>query len=194
MDKRRTLMPEEIREFVVAAHFDLEKVKLKLDERPDLLEVAYAWSETDQETAIMAAAHVGNVPIAEFLLAHRAPLAIYTAAMLGRRAAVTEMLDKDPALISARGSHGIPLLAHAALSGDVELVQMLVARGAKEGASFALHNAVSRGHEALARWLLENTRPDLAWKNFEGKTALAVALGQGNASMAELMREHGATE
>jgi ankyrin repeat protein len=158
------------------------------------LNVAYPWSEKDSETAIQAAAHMGNVPIAELLLDRGAPLAIPTAAMLGRRADVTHLLDEDPARIAEAGAHGITLLAHAALSGDADLVRLLYERGARPGASHALENAVARGHLDLARWLLENAGPDLGWKNFQGKSLLALAEERSHAQIAGLLRQHGATE
>jgi ankyrin repeat protein len=188
------LAAERVREFVTAGHFDLDKVKSMLAETPALLNAAYAWSETDHETAIMAATQTGNRAIAEYLIGQGAPVDIYTASMLAQREVVTEMLDRKPELIRARGVHGIPLLAFASLSGDVELVQTLVERGAVEGVSFALHNAVSRGFENIVRWLLDNAQPDLHWKNYEGKTALAVAQEQGNAILTDLLQNHGTEE
>jgi ankyrin repeat protein len=187
------LSPVDIRDFVIAAHGNLEKVKAMLVEHPDLLEAAHPWDENDRETAIMAAAQAGDRAIAEFLLAQGAPLSITTAAMLGRTQQVAAMLEQDPGLIAARGAHGIPLLAHASLSGDVGLVSMLVGHGAREGLDFALNNAVTFGYEDLVRWLLENTQPDLEWENYEGRTALEVALGNNRAEIAALLRRHGAS-
>jgi uncharacterized protein len=185
---------DDIREFVIAGHGNLGRVKEMLAADPELLNAGHLWREGDRETAVQAAAHVGNAPIAEYLLAQGAPLAICTAAMLGRRADVEALLAGDPALIHAVGAHGIPLMAHAALSGDAGLAQMLAQRGASEGMSFALSNAVSRGHRDLARWLLENGSPDLGWQNYQGKTALAIALERGDEATAALMREHGAAD
>ncbi|MGH2405068.1 MAG: ankyrin repeat domain-containing protein [bacterium] len=184
--------PELVREFVIAGHGDLEKVTAMLAQHPDLVNAAHEWKAGDRETAIQAAAHVGNPAVAECLLARGAPLEICTAAMLGRRQEVERLLDADPAAIHATGAHGIPLLAHAALSGDAGLVEGLFRRGAHAGVSYALHTAVARGHERAARWLLENGRPDLAWANFEGKTALTVATERGLEALADLLREHGA--
>ncbi len=140
----------------------------------------------------MAAAQVGSVQVAEYLLAKGASLDICTAAMLGRVEDVELFLSRDPRSISAKGAHGIPLLAHAALSGNRELVQMLVERGARDGISFALHNSVARGHYEAVRWLLENEKPDLNWKNYQRKTALAIALERKDEPLAALLREHGA--
>ncbi len=164
-----------------------------LTECPDLLNAAHQWNEKNRETAIQAAAQVGNAPIAEYLLEKGAPLEICTAAMLGRRDEVERRLEEDPGSIDATGAHGIPLLTHAALSGNLELVQLVFRRGARTGVSPALHNAVSRGYYDIARWLLENGKPDLGWKNFQGKTALAVATERKNESIVRLLKEHGAT-
>jgi ankyrin repeat protein len=186
------LAPELVREFVIAGHGNLPRVKEMLAEYPGLLHAANAWAPGDRETAIQAAAHAGSAHVAEYLLAQGAPLEIFTAASLGRREAVEGMLADDPALIRARGAHGIPLLAHAAFSGDVGLVAMLVERGGTEGASMALSNSVGKGHLALTRWLLDHTAPDLNWKNYQGKTALEVAAAAGREEITTLLRARGA--
>jgi uncharacterized protein len=188
------LTTEQIREFVLAGHGNMARVKELLAETPTLLNAAYRWRDDDYETALQAAAHVGNRPIAEYLLAQGAPLDICTAAMLGRQAEVERFVAGDPAQIDAVGAHGISLLTHAALSGDLALVQWLSAHGARAGMSAALHNAVSLEHVELVRWLLLHGDPDLGWKNYEGKTALAVAAERGWEPIVQLLREHGATE
>lgn len=186
------LPAEQVREFVIAGHFNLPRVQEMLAVEPRLLNAANEWGPGDTETAVQGAAHTGQRAIAEFLLAQGAPLEICTAAMLGQRAAIAEMLAADPGAIHHRGAHGIPLLSHAAFSGDAALVTELYERGARDGDSLALANAVNAGHRAVAAWLLENADPDLAWKNWQGKTALDVALEQGNAAIADLLRAYGA--
>ncbi len=185
---------ELVREFVIAGHGNLPRVKEMLGQHPELLDAAYPWSETDKETAIMAAGQVGSVTVAEYLLSKGAPLSICTAAMLGRRNNVEQFLANNPESIRAKGAHGIPLLAHAALSGNSDLVKMLVEHGATDGMSFALHNAVSRGYFEVARWILDNAKPDVNWKNYQGKTALEVALERKDDSLVRTLREHGASE
>jgi uncharacterized protein len=177
-----------IREFVIAGHGNLPKVKAMLAANPALLNARYPWAENDWETAIQAASHVGAAGVAEFLLAHGAPLAIYTAAMLGRKDEVEQMLAGDPELAHMNGAHGIPLLPHAAFSGSVELVRMVYERGAQEAVSYALHNAVAGNHLALVRWLLATGRADPGWKNYEGKTVLAVAAERGFGEIVELLK------
>jgi ankyrin repeat protein len=179
---------------VLAGHGNLARVQEMLAAAPALLNTPYEWRANDRETALQAAAHVGNRAIAEYLLAQGAPLDICTAAMLGRQADVQRFVSDDPAQIDATGAHGIALLTHAALSGDVALVQWLIAHGARAGIPAALHNAVSQGHAELTDWLLRHADPDLGWKNFEGKTALTIATERGYEPIAQLLRAHGAAE
>ena len=181
------LSDELVREFVIAGHGDFPRLKAMLAEHPTLLNAAYAWSETDHETALQGAAQLGLAPIAEFLLARGAPLELCTAAFLGRSADVERFLDEDPAAIRAVGAHGIPLLPHAVWSGSLELVQRLVQRGALEGSSMALENAISSRQPEMVRWLVENTHPDLGWKNYLGKTALEQAQNLKDGPMIEIL-------
>ncbi|MCA1553991.1 MAG: ankyrin repeat domain-containing protein [Chloroflexi bacterium] len=179
---------ETVREFVIAGHGNLDKVKLLLSTSPSLLNLSYEWKLDDSETALQAAAHMGSRAVAEYLLAQGAPLDICTAAMLGCTEDVEHFLQADPSLIRASGAHRIPLLTHAALSGNIELAAMLMQRGATEGISPALTNAVSQGHVELARWLLEHGKPDLNWKNIQGKTVLDIATERGDSGLIELLR------
>jgi ankyrin repeat protein len=194
MSQPTELAIDDIREFVLAGHGNLMRAKEMLAATPDLLNAAYEWKANDRETALQAAAHVGNSAIAEYLLAQGAPLDICTAAMLGRLAEVERFVADDPHQIDATGAHGIPLLTHAALSGNVALVQWLMEHGACTGISAALHNAVSQGHAQLTDWLLQHGDPDLGWTNFQGKTALTIATERGWEPLAQLLRAHGATE
>lgn len=185
-------MDNEIREFVIAGHGNLEKVKQMLATNPDLLNMAHEWRPGDTETALQGAAHVGSREIAEYLWAQGAPLDICTAAMLGERAEVEHFLEKEPDQIYTNGAHGIPLLTHAALSGDASLVQMLYERGATTGSSAALALAVGKGHLEVTRWLLENGAPEISWRNFQGKTALQIANENGSHEISKLLINHGA--
>lgn len=186
------LSSEMIREFVIAGHGNLARVQEMLAAEPALLNVANEWRPGDTETALQAASHAGDRAVAEYLLAQGAPNAITTAAMLGDRATVEALLAADPEAIHARGAHGISLLAHAAWSGDVGLVAQLYERGAREGDSMALAHAVARRDLPLVKWLLEYADPDLAWKNYEGRTVLDTAVALGSADVADALRSYGA--
>jgi hypothetical protein len=59
--------------------------------------------------------------------------------------------------------------------GSLELVQLVYRHSADRGATLALQYAVGRSNYEIARWLLENAKPDVNSKNFQGKTPLSVA-------------------
>jgi len=192
--QQKSLSTEHIREFVIAGHGNLEKVRQMLAENPELLNVSYRWNENDTETAIQAAAQVGNANVAQFLLKQGAPLEICTAAMLGMQDEVVRRLNEDPRNAHATGAHGIPLLPHAVWSENPRLVQLVFERGAKSGATLALQNAVSRGNHAIVEWLLDNAGPDAKAKNFQGKSPLAVASERNNDRIVALLKQHGAID
>jgi ankyrin repeat protein len=192
--QQQTPSAEQIREFVIAGHGNLEKVKQMLAEAPQLLNASFRWSENDSETAVQAAAQVGSATVAQFLLKQGAPLEICTAAMLGMRDEVEARLNSDPRNANAAGAHGIPLLPHAVWSEDPRLVQLVFERGAKSGATLALHNAISRGNYELVEWLVDNAGPDIRAKNFQGKTPLAVATERKNDRIVAFLNQHGATD
>jgi uncharacterized protein len=166
---------DQIKEFVIAGHGNLEKVKSMLELDSDLLEVKHPWSETDFESALQAASHVGNAAIAMYLLEKGANLEITTSAMLGNIPAIKTFLETNPSLIAATGGHGITLLTHGVISGDPEVVDFLTSIGATAGASMALNIAIDVGELEIIKMLLERTEPDLTWKNMKGKTALEIA-------------------
>jgi uncharacterized protein len=190
MTSTHELTQEEIRNFVIPAHGDLATVKRMLAENPGLLNARY---EEWNETGLGAASHVGNRQIAEYLLSQGAPLTICTAAMLGMTQSVAEFLKADPGQARAAGAHGIPVLTHAAISGKTEIADLLVANGGGEGADDGLVNASQFGHLQMAEWLLARGANPNA-RNFEGKTALRVALDRGHTELAGLLRRHGGQE
>ena len=185
---------EQIREFVIAGHGNYEKVRHMLAENPKLLNAYYRWDQNDTETAIQAAAQVGSVNIAEFLLKQGAPLEICTAAMLGMRDYLERRLNANPLDVNATGAHGIPLLPHAVWSDNLPLIQRVFERGARSGATLALHNAVSKGNYEIVEWLVDNAGPDIQAKNFQGKTAMTVATERQYDRIVALLKNHGATE
>lgn len=169
--------------FVGVAHGNLEKVQAMLAEHPSLLN---ARASDDGETALGAAAHVGNRPIAEFLLERGAPLDIFTAAMLPRPDAVIQLLDQDPTLIHTRGAHNVTLMYHVALGGDVTLAETIKDKGA-DSIHSALHGAVRRNNLAMAKWLVNNGA-DLTMHDFRNQTSLEAAIASGFTEMADYLR------
>lgn len=179
------LTQEEIKPFVMAAHGDLATVKEMLAAQPALLD---ARLEMADERPIQAAGHTGRRDIANYLLEKGAPLDIFVAAMLGRVEDVKRFLAEDPGLASANGVHGISILYHAALSGQVEIAELLLAHGGGQNAGHALHGAVNSGRREMVEWLLDHGA-DPRTPNFQGKTPREVAEAKGDQTIAELLRQ-----
>jgi len=112
------LAPDLVKEFVRAAHVDLDKVKTMLTEQPALLNACWDWSAGDFEQAIGGAGHMGRKDIALYLLDKGARMDLFVATMLGKLDIVKATLTAFPALINSKGPHGIPLLYHAKAGGD----------------------------------------------------------------------------
>ena len=106
--------PDVVKEMVGVAHGNLARVKELVSARPALARASWDWGYGDWETAIDAASHVGNRPIAEYLIANGARPTIYTAAMMGQLAIVKGVgRGRSPGVQRNRGPHGITLVAHA---------------------------------------------------------------------------------
>lgn len=184
-----------MREYIIAAHFNPEKVKEVLAAHPELLNIGYEWSPGDVEDALAAASHVGNTAIATYVMMQGAPLTPCAAAMLGYTERLREFIIANPAVATAKGAHGIPILFHAAYSGQTEVADLLVANGGGEGAAFAMHAAISAGQLNMLRWLLDHGgAADINILNYEKKTPLAKAIEAGREDLADALREAGGSE
>jgi len=109
---------ELVRQFVIAGHNDLEKVKQLLQQQPGLLNACWDWGGGDFETALEGAGHMGRKDIAEYLLGNGARMNIFCAAMLGRLDIVKTTLTAYPNLKASKGPHGLQLLHHARKGGE----------------------------------------------------------------------------
>ena len=180
---------ELVEPFVLAAHGNLARVQELYAQHPEVLNVP--WAKFD-ETALAAASHMGNREIAHFLLSQGAPLTVCAAAMLGMQDELAAFLEQDSSLSNARGAHGIPILFHAAMSGQIEVAELLLKHGGGEGINTALHGAVNLGHTAMVEWLLAHGVTDVNAPNYEQKTPLRVATELGHSEIAGLLRARGA--
>jgi ankyrin repeat protein len=176
--------------FVIAAHGNFAKVQELYEQHPEALNVP--WAKFD-ETALQASSHMGQREIAHYLLSKGAPLTICAAAMLGMQDEVAAFLKQDASLANARGAHGIPVLFHAAMSGQTQVAELLLARGGGEGINTALHGAVNFGHIEMVKWLLAHGVTNVNAPNYEQKTPLQVATELGHTDIAEVLRAHGGT-
>jgi ankyrin repeat protein len=179
-----------INAFVGAAHGDLAAVQALLAQHPGLLLERASWDEG----ALEAAAQVGSVPIAEFLLAAGAPLDLCTAIMLGRADDVTRLLPVTPGGANATGAHGLSALYHAVVRGQRAVAEQLLAAGARiDGTAPAgaphttpLHAAALFNQPEMARWLLAHGA-DPSRLDPEGHTPLQVAEARGHAEVAAVL-------
>jgi hypothetical protein len=108
-----TQSPELVREMVTVAHFDLNRVKELVDARPSLARASWDWGFGDWEDALGAASHMGNRPIADYLISKGARPTLFSAAMLGQLEVVKAFIAAQPGAQRIRGPHSISLLAHA---------------------------------------------------------------------------------
>jgi ankyrin repeat protein len=184
------LDPELIQTFVGNAHGNLAVVQELLEQEPRLLNAK--WERFD-ENALEASGHMGRADIATYLLDKGAPLTIFAAAMLGNIGDVAAFLRDNPELATANGVHGISILCHAALSGKVEVADLLVAHGGGTDPSTGISAAVQMGHREMVDWLLaRGANPNTL--DFRGKTPLDIALVRSDDDIADVLRAHGGTE
>jgi ankyrin repeat protein len=159
-----------------------------LDDDPALLTISYDWGLGGLEDGIGAAGHVGNRAIAEFFLSQGVLLTICVAAMLGQTDDVRAFLESDPEQAQAKGPHGIPVLFHAAMSGKVEIAELLLATGCREGFNQALHGAVNFSHLEMVAWLLEHGVTDTNTLDFQNKTPLEKARAKSDEGIMILLQ------
>lgn len=130
-DRGPRLDSDLVREFVIAGHGKLERTRELLEQQPALINATWDWGGGDWETALGGAAHMGNKPIAELLLAKGARMDVFAATTLGKIEIVKAYLADDPKVIDLKGPHGIPLIRHAQAGKQEAVVQLLQAAGAK---------------------------------------------------------------
>ncbi len=112
------LNPELVKDFVIAGHGNLDRVKEMLVQAPGLLNATWDWGGGDFETALGGAGHMGRKDIAEFLINKGCRMDIFVATMLGKLDVVKAMLTAYPDLIHSKGPHGLTFLHHARKGGE----------------------------------------------------------------------------
>jgi len=116
-----------INEFVIAAHFDFDKVKRLHTQCSDLLLTRSTWDEI----AVEAAAHMGREDMAEFFIGKGSPVSLSTACMLGLADEARKLLAEDPHRVHERGAHDFPALWYTAFGKErPDLLELLLAAGA----------------------------------------------------------------
>lgn len=123
--------PALVKEVVGVSHGNLARVREIVEKQPAYARASMDWGFGDWETCLDAAAHVGNKPIADFLLTHGARPTIFSAAMLGQLDAVKAFVAARPGIQKTLGPHGITLMSHARAGGAdaAAVVQYLMQAG-----------------------------------------------------------------
>lgn len=109
--------PAVAREVVGVSHRDLKRVQELVERQPALARASIDWGFGDWESCLDAASHVGNKPIADFLLLHGARPTIFSAAMMGQLDVVKAFIAARPGLQRTLGPHGLTLMWHAKQGG-----------------------------------------------------------------------------
>jgi ankyrin repeat protein len=174
-----------VEECVGSAHGDLDKVRELVERHPGLVNARAPWNETPIE----AATQLGRRDIIEYLLGKGAPLDLFTACVLGRGDVVQAELGGDPRLARARGVHDLPVLYFAAIGGQREVAELLLAAGADVNdaapAAAPIHGAVMGRSAELVTWLLAHGA-DPSVPDHEGRSARQLAEAMGRHNLARL--------
>ena len=123
--------PGLVKDAVGASHGNFARIRELVEKQPAMARASIDWGFGDWEACIDAAAHVGNKPIADFLLTHGARPTIFSAAMMGQLDAVKAFVAARPGIQKTLGPHGITLMSHAKAGGPdaAAVVQYLAALG-----------------------------------------------------------------
>ncbi len=187
--------PARVREMVGVSHGNIARVRELLAEQPALARASWDWGWGDWESALDAAAHVGNREIADLLLAQGARMTLFCAAMLGQLAVVKAALEAQPGIQRTRGPHGITLLSHARAGGEPSkavlayletlgdadprfpLVELPAAEAAKLAGTYAAGTQAA-GTSERDRWLVRVKEAQLEIERPGGTPTRLFHLGQ----------------
>lgn len=149
-------------------------------------------------SALMHAYYRGRRDIADLLLASRTDLDIFEATAAGRASAVSEMLERDPALAKAWSADGFTALHFASFFNQPTIARELVRRGAEVAVVSMnpmevtpLHSAAAAKATEIVRMLVESDAP-VNLKQHGGWTALHAAADNGDEEMIKILLQHGA--
>lgn len=173
---------------------DRSAVAAILDRDPGLLEV----HDPDGLSVLLVATYYGRKEIVGDLLGRRPRVTIFEAAAAGVLGRVRQALDGDPSLATAFSPDGYTALGLASFFGHLEVVNLLLGRGAEvnvasrnEMGVMPLHSAAAARHLAIAEVLIENGA-DVNTASTGGSTALHRAAENGQLPLVRLLLERGA--
>lgn len=125
---------------------------------------------------------------------------IFEAIFIGDEQAVRKFLNSDSSMIKAENNIGMKPLHVASLNGQLNIVRLLVGRGAfinshtdniASGNVTPLHSATYNGHKEVVKFLISKGA-DLNAKDVNGATPLILASFRGQVQVVELLLSKGA--
>ena len=152
----------------------------------------------DGLSAVTLARYHGRDDMVDVLLGGEPELDMFEAAAVGRTERVRELVERDPALVSALSPDGFTALHFAAFFGHPDIARLLVERGADVNAVarnpmhvMPLHSAAAARQLEIARLLVDHGA-DVNAAQERGFTPLHEAAQNGDVELARLLLEHGA--
>jgi len=181
-------MADLVREFVMAAHRDLEQVKTLYADHPELIDEPVECGPGQTETPLQAAAHTGQRTIAEFLLANGAKPNMVAYASLGDTAQFNALLAQDPNHIHEIGAHNFSLMFHAAFGGNIDIIETIYTHVPDVDLGRALLAAIMANHTDAVAWYIAHDAP-LDATDFQGRTALEMAVEFEEDSLIKMLKD-----
>jgi hypothetical protein len=179
---------ELISSFVMPCHFSIEKAGeiLKQDRR-----VLNSRVYSTDEAGIEAASHTGAVPVAQWLLGNGAPYTLHCSVMMGHVPAARGFFELDREQARRPGAHGIPLMFHAAISGSIEMAELLEEYGGGQDYSWALCGAAGWIWPEMTEWMLARGA-DVNYVSQERTPLDWAERPSDNDAVISILRAHGA--
>jgi len=173
---------------------DVAAVRALLDQDSTLLGAKNAQSQSP----VLFSIYNRQKEIRDFLVSRGAVLELHEAAAAGDLARVKQLVEKDAALARSYSPDGFPVVALAAVFGNLEITKYLHAKGADVNAAAtngsgynALSGAVTSGHTEIVKWLLENgAEPNYRYSN--DYSPLLNAAANGHLEILKLLQARGA--
>ena len=181
------LAPDQIKQLVGSSHSNLKEVSRLLEEEPRLVNGTWDWGGGDFETALGAASHMGRKDIAKLLIDSGARKDLFYYAMEGNLPLLRVAVGEDSGIVDNPGPHGLSLIYHAAISGNVDLTSYLQSLGGKVD-NGTLNAAVQySGSYEMTEWVLDNGASYHGQTGFGKKPLADQARAKGQGAIADLL-------